>query len=92
MALVRKTKEEREAAAAAKYRVSTPLASSPQVGDIANTLAGIKQRASDRKSIKDKAYQEEEAKRVARSKVEKPTASGSKLQGLASFADRTKLT
>ena len=92
MPITKKTKEERAADSAAKYREDTPLGASPKVGDIEDALAGIKQRAAERKSFKDKANQEAEAKRVERSRVKSPSTAGGRLHGLASFSDRTKVT
>lgn len=92
MPITKKTKAEREADSAAKYRESTPLGDSPKVGNIEDALAGIKQRAAERQAVKDKVSQVAEAKRVERSRVKSPSTAGSKLAGLASFSDRTRLT
>lgn len=92
MPITKKIKAERQADSAAKYRESTPLGDSPKVGNIEDALAGIKQRAAERKAVKDKVSQVAEAKRVERSRVKSPSTAGGKLAGLASFSDRTKLT
>jgi len=92
MPITKKTKEERQADSAAKYRESTPLGDSPKVGNIEDALAGIKQRAAERKAVKDKISQDAEVKRVERSRVESRSTAGGRLHGLVSFSDRTRLT
>ena len=88
MGITKKTKQERE---------QTPLATSPDVvapvTDLRSALADINTRTAARKTVIDESNKKLSDARVARSQAKsagKP--GGSRLHGLASFSDRTKLT
>jgi len=101
MGIVKKTKEERKAESAKTYeaaskRSDTPLGDTPDpttpITNLKSALADINTRSAARQASKDESQAKLDADRIARSRAKKSIAGeGSRLQGLASFADRTKL-
>jgi len=101
MGIVKKTKEERKADSdkvydEAKKRNDTPLAETPDpttpVTNLKSALADINTRSEARQSAQNASQAKLDADRIARSKARKSIAGeGSRLHGLSSFSDRTRL-
>ena len=94
MGIVKKTKEERKAEAA--KRPDTPLAETPDattpVTNLKSVIDDINTRSAARQASKNETQAKLDAARIERSKAKKSIAGeGSRLYGLASFADRTKI-
>lgn len=86
MGIVKKTKAERAADAAANR--DKPLASSPDakpIGEFKTAIADINKRVADRKTANDLAQQKLEESRIARSKAKNKGSVDANIQGLASF-------
>jgi len=101
MGIVKKTKEERKADSAKIYetaskRADTPLGETPDptapVTNLKSALADINTRSAARQASQNESQAKLDAARIARSKQKKSIAGeGSRLHGLASFSDRTRL-
>jgi hypothetical protein len=101
MGIVKKTKEERKADSDKVYenaskRADTPLGDTPDptvpVTNLKSALADINARSDAREASKNESQAKLDADRIARSRARKSIAGeGSRLHGLASFSDRTRL-